>query len=297
MFDFLNNPWETDEQKRQKLNNSQTQTPFNGQQTPMTPRQMVEQTWDQSVAKQEAKEQAYKPMESMSTHDAVKYAWNKSLAEQEKKNKFTMESPKGNIDPFKKIFQTIDNYKLGATDNSLNDFRKLSQQSLNNLQNMTPDSFSSKNIKETYQDTINAFARGLLKPEKYDNLVGELTRMGYAFDDLSQKEASFANYSQYKHNYDDVYNYAKKQNQQDFQNSLQRSPVATISGHYAGTGVRLLNDARKELKKVFNRNSPNFSQNTGGQMRFTNEHLNPITFNEKEKNKQDDEDFIFYQYK
>ena len=34
MFDFLNNPWETDEQKRQKLNNSQTQTPFNGQQTP-----------------------------------------------------------------------------------------------------------------------------------------------------------------------------------------------------------------------------------------------------------------------
>ena len=107
MFDFLNNPWETDEQKRQKLNNSQTQTPFNGQQTPMTPRQMVEQAWDQSVAKQEAKEQAYKPMESMSTHDAVKYAWDKSLAEQEKKNKFTMESPKGNIDPFKKIFQTI----------------------------------------------------------------------------------------------------------------------------------------------------------------------------------------------
>ena len=86
MFDFLNNPWETDEQKRQKLNNSQTQAPFNGQQTQMTPRQMVEQAWDQSVAKQEAKEQAYKPMESMSTHDAVKYAWNKSLAEQEKKN-------------------------------------------------------------------------------------------------------------------------------------------------------------------------------------------------------------------
>ena len=85
MFDFLKNPWETDEQKRQKLNNSQTQTPFNGQQTPMTPRQMVEQAWDQSVAKQEAKEQAYKPMESMSTHDAVKYAWNKSLAEQEAK--------------------------------------------------------------------------------------------------------------------------------------------------------------------------------------------------------------------
>ena len=85
MFDFLNNPWETDEQKRQKLNNSQTQTPFNGQQTQMTPRQMVEQAWDQSVAKQEAKEQAYKPMESMSTHDAVKYAWDKSLAEQEAK--------------------------------------------------------------------------------------------------------------------------------------------------------------------------------------------------------------------
>ena len=85
MFDFLNNPWETDEQKRQKLNNSQTQTPFNGQQTPMTPRQMVEQAWDQSVAKQEAKEQAYKPMESMSTHDAAEYAWAKSLAEQEAK--------------------------------------------------------------------------------------------------------------------------------------------------------------------------------------------------------------------
>ena len=97
MSDFLNNPWETDEQKRQKLNNSQTQTPFNGQQTQMTPRQMVEQTWDQSVAKQEAKEQAYKPMESMSTHDAVKYAWDKSVAEHNVQNKDLENSQKQNL--------------------------------------------------------------------------------------------------------------------------------------------------------------------------------------------------------
>ena len=104
MFDFLNNPWETDEQKRQKLNNSQTQTPFNGQQTQMTPRQMVEQAWDQSVAKQEAKEQAYKPMESMSTHDAVKYAWDKSVAEHNVQNKDLENSQKQNLCFY--IFQT-----------------------------------------------------------------------------------------------------------------------------------------------------------------------------------------------
>lgn len=91
---FNYNPWETEEQHRQRLNGgmtpynpNQTQTPYQApEQQQLTPRQMVEQAWDRSAAEQEAKEKELEPMRNMSTREAIEYAWNKQ--EEKLKNGF-----------------------------------------------------------------------------------------------------------------------------------------------------------------------------------------------------------------
>ena len=83
MFNSLNNPRETEEQKRRRMNDAQMQTPYDPGQPQMTPRQMVEQTWDRSAAEQTAKEKELEPMKNMSAHDALEFIWNK---QEEKRN-------------------------------------------------------------------------------------------------------------------------------------------------------------------------------------------------------------------
>ena len=85
MINFFNNPRETEEQKHQRTDNARMQMPYNPGQPQMTPRQIVEQTWDRSEAEQTAREKELEPMKNMSTHDAFEFAWNKSAKEQENK--------------------------------------------------------------------------------------------------------------------------------------------------------------------------------------------------------------------
>lgn len=89
---FNHTPWESEEDKRRQslydgqpqsnglgaaYYSQQIQTPYPVKQPQLTPRQMVEQTWDRSAAEQTAKEKELELMRNMSTHDALEFAWNK----------------------------------------------------------------------------------------------------------------------------------------------------------------------------------------------------------------------------
>ncbi len=197
------------------------------------------------------------------------------------------------VNLLKQGFDYIDQNQLGATNNSADDFRIIGQEGINNLRNITYDSFNKNSVKETYEDSIDSLARNTLGAEKYNNFIGKMTGAAYAVKNLINNPQNITNLHDIKQNYNYAYNIGKKQNEVDYQNALQRSPVAT---RIVGYGTKGYFGGKQIAKSIYNKLSPSFNRNVHSKMDFTKDNLNQITDYElkKQKEKEEKEKNKFY---
>lgn len=139
----------------------------------------------------------------------------------------------------KKVFSKLDSEGISASGNSANDFAVIAKQGWNNIKNINANSLQPDRIKKVGQDTIDSMVRGALTPDKYNNLVGSAAKFGAKLinPEIKNDEQSL----------NDVYNFAKNKNEENFQNSLKENPVASRAGYYLGAGANGMINLRKPI--------------------------------------------------